>query len=128
MIEEIKICDIPFDVTSLRQFFRIDHFDFMSLNYKGFIELLNRIKVEDQAFNFQLNEIKKTIEIELIKLFFKKLSSLSEQFIFPTLQYEDFKESFDNRRYFNEHEAYLIHRATPTMKIMKRFNETHSNT
>ena len=193
VIEEIKICDIPFDVTSLSQFFRIDHFDFMSLNYKGFIELLNRIKMEDQEFNFQLNEIKKTIENELIKLFFKKLSSLSEQFIFPTLQYEDFKESFENRRYFNEHEEYLIHRArcrhnsallrvsksmelkniltghsprhtisqhlsqsdfsddeirqvlghsdvkttkiylrerigvSPTMKIMKRFNETHSN-
>ena len=100
VIEEIKICDIPFDVTSLSQFFRIEHFDFMSLNYKGFIELLNRIKVEDQEFNFQLNEIKKTIENEIIKLFFKKLSSLSEQFIFPTLQYEDFKESFENRRYF----------------------------
>jgi len=66
----------------------------MSLNYKGFIELLHSIKVEDQAFNYQLNEIKKTIENELIKLFFKKLSSLLEQFIFPTLQYEDFKESF----------------------------------
>jgi len=193
VIEEIKICDISFDVTSLSQFFRIDHFDFMSLNYKGFIELLNRINVEDQEFNFQLKEIKKTIENELIKLFFRKLSSLSEQFIFPTLQYEDFKESLENRRYFNEKEEYLIHKArcrhnsalirvsnslglkhiitghsprhtisnhlsqsdfsddeirqvlghsdvkttkiylrerigvSPTMKIMKRFNETHSN-
>ena len=65
VIEEIKISDIPFDVTSLSQFFRIDHFDFMSLNYKGFIELLNRIKLEDQEFNFQLNEIKKTIEKQI---------------------------------------------------------------
>ena len=126
-------------------------------------------------------------------VFIEFLSSLSEQFIFPTLQYEDFKESFENRRYFNEHEEYLIHRArcrhnsallrvsksmelkdiltghsprhtisqhlsqndfsddeirqvlghsavkttkiylrerigvSPTMQIMKRFNETHSN-
>jgi hypothetical protein len=43
----------------------------MSLNYKGFIELLHSIKVEDQAFNYQLNEIKKTIKNELIKLFLR---------------------------------------------------------
>ena len=43
----------------------------MSLNYKGFIELLDSIKVEDQAFNYQLNEIKKTIKNELIKLFLR---------------------------------------------------------
>ena len=63
------------------------------------------------VFIIHLKENKKTIENELIKLFFKKLSSLSEQFIFPTLEFEYFKESLENRRNFNEKEEYLIHKA-----------------
>jgi integrase len=63
------------------------------------------------VFIIHLKEIKKTIENELIKLFFKKLSSLFEQFIFPTLEFEYFKESLENRRNFNEKEEYLIHKA-----------------
>jgi integrase len=63
------------------------------------------------VFIIHLKEIKKTIEKEFIRSFSKKLSSLPEQFIFPTLDFQDFKESIKNRKYFNEKEEYLIHKA-----------------
>jgi hypothetical protein len=63
------------------------------------------------VFIIHLKENKKTIEKEFIRSFSKKLSSLPEQFIFPTLDFQDFKKSIKNRKYFNEKEEYLIHKA-----------------
>jgi hypothetical protein len=73
--------------------------------------LLDKINVDDKVFIIHLKEIKKTIEKEFIRSFSKKLSSLPEQFIFPTLDFQDFKKSIKNRKYFNEKEEYLIHKA-----------------
>jgi hypothetical protein len=111
VINEIKICDIPIDVTSLSQMLRIHPVDFLSLNYDSFIELFDKINVDDKVFIIHLKENKKTIEKEFIRSFSKKLSSLPEQFIFPTLDFQDFKKSIKNRKYFNEKEEYLIHKA-----------------
>lgn len=123
---EVKLGKVILDARSVQQLFRLDGIDFINMTYEQLLEVIRQVASQqsDNELIHYLSDVQNRLEDQIIKYFFKLIKELSVQFLFPQLDYNDFKDSLENGRDFTQEQEYLIHRArTRHNSALKRVSE-----
>ena len=126
-MNEVKLGSIILDARSIQQLFRLDGVDFTNMNYEQLTGIIRHItsKQSDSELTHYLQDIQNRLETQIIRYFFKMVKDLPDQFLFPMLNYDDFKDSLENGKDFTQEQEYNIHRArTRHNSALKRVSET----
>ncbi|MCF1751385.1 tyrosine-type recombinase/integrase [Mariniradius sediminis] len=126
VIDEVKLGGLSLDANSIQQLFRLERLDFANLTHKDLCEVILRVAEEqsERELTRQLKQIKNRLEGEIISVFFQRLRALPERFIFPHLDFCDFRDSLENQTSFSKDQEYFIHRArTRHNGSLKRISE-----
>jgi integrase len=82
-------------------------------------------KIVGELEDDYLQDIQNRLEDQIIRYFFKLVKDLPAQFLFPMLDYIDFKNSLETGKDFTQEQEYNIHRArTRHNSALKRVSET----
>jgi integrase len=124
---DVKLGTVILDARSIQQLFRLDGIDFVSMNHEelaGVISMVAR-QQSDAELILYLEDIKNRLEDQIVRCFFKQVKDLPIQFLFPMLDYDDFKDSIENGKDFSQEQEYQLHRARPRHNsALKRVSET----
>ena len=126
-INEIKLGKVILDARSIQQLFRLDGIDFTTMNHDQLTGVIRQVTSQqsDAELIHYLEDIQNRLEEQVIKYFFKHIKDLPTQFLFPMLDYDDFKDSLENGKDFSQEQEYQIHRArTRHNSALKRVSET----
>jgi integrase len=125
---DVKLGTVILDARSIQQLFRLDGIDFVSMNYEqltGVIKQVTTSYQSDAELTHYLQDIQNRLEDKIIRYFFKLVKELPAQFLFPMLDYIDFKNSLETGKDFTQEQEYSIHLArTRHNSALKRVSET----
>jgi integrase len=125
-MNQIRLGKVILDARSIQQLFRIDGIDFITMSYEKLTEVIKQVHSQqsETELSHYLNDIKIRFEDKIVTYFFQLIRDLPTQFIFPQLEYRDFRSSIENGNDFNKEQEYLIHRArTRHNSSLKRIGE-----
>lgn len=126
-MKEVKLGKVLLDARSVTQLFRLDGIDFVSMNHEQLARVIRQVASQqsDPELTHYLQDIQNRLEDQIIRYFFKLVKDLPAQFLFPMLDYDDFKDSLENGKDFSQEQEYNIHRArTRHNSSLKRVSET----
>lgn len=126
-MKEVKLGKVLLDARSIQQLFRLDGIDFVNMNHEQLTGVIRQVASQqtDAELTHYLQDIQKRLEDQIIWYFFKLVKDLPAQFLFPMLNYEEFKDSLENGKDFTQEQEYNIHRArTRHNSALKRVSET----
>ena len=127
-MNEVRMGTVILDARSIQQLFRLDGIDFVSMNYEqltGVIKQFTTSYQSDAELTHYLQDIQNRLEDKIIRYFFKLVKDLPAQFLFPMLEYNDFKNSLETGKDFTQEQEYSIHLArTRHNSALKRVSET----
>ena len=124
---DVTLGMVILDARSVQQLFRLDGIDFVSMNYEQLAGVIRQVTSQqsDAELIHYLEDIQNRLEEQVIKYFFKLIKDLQTQFLFPMLEYTDFKNSLETGKDFTQEQEYTIHRArTRHNSALKRVSET----
>jgi hypothetical protein len=124
---DVKLGTVILDARSIQQLFRLDGIDFTNMNYDQLTGVIRQVTSQhsDAELTHYLQDIQNRLEDQVIRYFFKLTKDLPAQFLFPMLDYDDFKDSIENGKDFSQEQEYQIHRArTRHNSALKRVSET----
>jgi hypothetical protein len=112
-MNEVKLGEVILDARSIQQLFRLDGIDFQNMNHDQLSVII--IQVSGQQSNPELThylqDIKNRLEDLIIGRFFKLIKDLPTQFLFPMIDYNNFRDSLENGTNFTQEQESQIHRA-----------------
>ncbi|MCH7410168.1 tyrosine-type recombinase/integrase [Belliella sp. DSM 111904] len=126
-INDVKLGNVILDARSIQQLFRIDGIDFQNLNLELLTDVIKQVANQQSHYELTtyLKDTQNRLEDQIIRYFFKLVKDLPTQFLFPMLNYDDFKDSLENGKDFSQEQEYQIHRArTRHNSALKRVSET----
>ncbi|MEB2779577.1 tyrosine-type recombinase/integrase [Algoriphagus sp. C2-6-M1] len=112
---------------SIQQLFRLEGIDFVNMNHEELTGVIRQVTSQqsDSELTHHLQDIQNRLETQIIRYFFKLVKTLPTQFLFPMLNYDDYKDSLENEKGFTQEQEYLLHRArTRHNSALKRVSET----
>jgi hypothetical protein len=127
-MNEVRMGTVILDARSVQQLFRLEGIDFVSMNYEQLAGVIRQVTTSyqsDAELTHYLQDIQNRLEDQIIRYFFKLVKDLPAQFLFPMLDYIDFKNSLETGKDFTQEQEYNIHRArTRHNSALKRVSET----
>jgi hypothetical protein len=126
-MNEVKLGEVILDARSIQQLFRLDGIDFQNMNHEQLSEVIIKVtgQQSDPELTHYLLDIKNRLEDLIIGRFFKLIKHLPTQFLFPMLEYNNFKESLENGTNFTQEQESQIHRARARHNSsLKRISES----
>jgi integrase len=124
---DVKLGTVILDARSIQQLFRLDGIDFTNINHDQLTGVIRAVtnRQSDAELTHYLEDIQNRLEDQIVRCFFKQVKDLPIQFLFPMLDYDDFKDSIENGKDFSQEQEYQIHRArTRHNSALKRVSET----
>lgn len=126
-MKEVKLGKVLLDSRSIQQLFRLEGIDFVGMDHEQLTGVIRQVTSQqsDHELIHYLQDIQNRLEDQIIGYFFKLVKDLPAQFLFPMLNYKDFKDSLENGKDFTLEQEYQIHRArTRHNSALKRVSET----
>lgn len=126
-MNEVRLGKVILDARSIQQLFRLDGINFTNMNHEQLTGVIRHITSQqsDPELTHYLFDIQNRLEDQIIRYFFKLVKDLPAQFLFPMLDYTDFKNSLETGKDFTQEQEYNIHRArTRHNSALKRVSET----
>lgn len=135
---KVKLGDLSLNTSTIEILNRIEGLDNLNeMNTTDVQELIQKI-VNLSKNNFELKqlieplyEVEEIIKEELTLTFFRMIKKLPTQFLFPKLNWEEFKSSYNNKQdeweRLNEKQEYLIHKAKASHNSNLRRISNHLN-
>ncbi len=112
MVESTRISSIQLSVDVMKNLFRIEGIGtIQDINLDNLLYIKNEIEKQGAQYTEifdSLNQVKKGLETEITKRFFDLVKSKPVHFIFPYLNWEDFKDVHHNTSLFNAEHCRLV--------------------
>lgn len=126
-MNEVKLGEVILDARSIQQLFRLDGIDFQNMNHDqltGVIIQDSNVQSDPELIHYLL-DIKNRLEDLIIGRFFKLVKDLPTQFLFPMLDYIEFKDVLENEKDFDQKQETEIHKARARHNsALKRVSES----
>ena len=112
LVESTRISSIQLSVDVMKNLFRIEGIgSIQDINLENLLFIKNEIEKQGAQYTEifdSLNQVKKGLEAEITKRFFDVVRSKPVHFIFPYLNWEDFKDVHHNTSLFNAEHCRLV--------------------
>jgi len=110
VVGKIKLIDLRLDVNLMEYLLRLKDVNFEEIHYHDLSNIIDKISkmIGYEDYHKKLKEILNVFNHQIMIEFFKEIQELPTRFLFPMLNYQDFKDSFDKNRYLNLREESIV--------------------